>query len=169
MTRSLPGLRYIKNRVINTAKVGDIKSSLCEALGGSVSGIRAEAVNVEHHRAHLGSAFLVTRFEEAVCVSVDGFGDFLSAMWGIGKENKIDIRGWVEFPHSLGVFYTALTQFLGFDKYGDEYKVMGLSAYGEPGYLDEMRRLVKLKPDGTYELDTSYFLITSSHGYGGVK
>lgn len=125
VARSLPGLRYIKNRVINTAKVGDIKSSLCEALGGSVSGIRAEAVNVEHHRAHLGSAFLVTRFEEAVCVSVDGFGDFLSAMWGIGKENKIDIRGWVEFPHSLGVFYTALTQFLGFDKYGDEYKVMG--------------------------------------------
>lgn len=66
-------------------------------------------------------------------------------MVGLGKENKIDVLDMVEFPHSLGVFYSALTQFLGFWNYGDEYKVMGLSAFGEPKYLDEMRQIIKLK------------------------
>ena len=65
-------------------------------------------------------------------VSIDGFGDFSSAMWGVGRGNQgIEIRGSVRFPHSLGLFYTAFTQFLGFPNYGDEYKMMGLSAYGE--------------------------------------
>lgn len=86
-------------------------------------------------------------------------------MAGVGKDNKLKIDGLVEFPHSLGIFYTALTQFMGFWKYGDEYKVMGLSAFGKPVYLDDMRKIVKLKSNGFFKLDTSYFL----HDKEGVE
>jgi len=153
-----PRFSFLKNRLQNVSKVKDIKTSIAEAFKIEASGMKAKVQNVEHHRAHLGSTFLVSPFEVAVCVSVDGFGDFLSAMRGIGKGNKIEIVDWVEYPHSLGIFYTAFTQFLGLPKYGDEYKVMGLSAYGEPVYLSEMRNIVKLKDNGLFELDTSFFL-----------
>jgi carbamoyltransferase len=112
---------------------------------------------VEHHLAHLASCFLVSPFEEAVTVSVDGFGDFASAAWGTGKGTSITMDGRVWFPHSLGVFYQALTQYLGFPHYGDEYKVMGLAPYGVPRVVPEMRRIVFLQDDGTYRLDTIYF------------
>jgi len=112
---------------------------------------------IEHHLAHLSSAFHVSPFEEAVVVSVDGFGDFSSAAWGAGKGKDISIDGRVYFPHSLGMFYQALTQYLGFPHYGDEYKVMGLAPYGKPAFMDAMRRIVRLKPDGAYELDLTYF------------
>ena len=106
---------------------------------------RGKVHRVEHHLAHLASAFLVSPFEEATVVSVDGFGDFASAAWGIGRGTTIDVEGRVYFPHSLGIFYQALTQYLGFPHYGDEYKVMGLAPYGEPAYLAEMRQIVRLQ------------------------
>jgi carbamoyltransferase len=111
---------------------------------------------VEHHRAHLASAFFCSPFEEAAVVSVDGFGDFSSVMWGIGRGNKIDVKGWVQFPHSLGLYYTAITQYLGFLNYGDEYKMMGLGAYGEPRFKEQMRQLVSCRED-QIQLDLSYF------------
>ncbi|HRK62291.1 MAG TPA: carbamoyltransferase C-terminal domain-containing protein, partial [Candidatus Omnitrophota bacterium] len=107
--------------------------------------------------AHLASAFLLSPFSQAVTVSVDGFGDFASTSWGVGNGTKIKIDGRVYFPHSLGVFYQALTQYLGFLNYGDEYKVMGLAPYGEPKYLDEMRKIVLLQADGTFKLNLDYF------------
>ena len=113
--------------------------------------------SVEHHRAHLSSAFYVSPFDEAVIVSVDGFGDFASGAWGVGRGTRIEIQDRVHFPHSLGIFYQALTQFLGFPRYGDEYKVMGLSPCGKPAYLDTMRRMVLLEPGGGYRLDLDYF------------
>jgi carbamoyltransferase len=112
---------------------------------------------VEHHLAHLSSAFHVSPFEEAVVVSVDGFGDFASAAWGVGRGTQLQVDGRVFFPHSLGVFYQAMTQFLGFPHYGDEYKIMGLAPYGEPRYLDHMRRIVLLQEDGSFRLDLRYF------------
>lgn len=112
---------------------------------------------VEHHLAHLSSAFHVSPFREACVVSVDGFGDFASAAWGRGREAAIDVYDRVYFPHSLGIFYQALTQWLGFPHYGDEYKVMGLAPYGEPKYLPEMRRLVQLQDDGGFRLGLEYF------------
>jgi carbamoyltransferase len=118
---------------------------------------RGEVRHVEHHLAHLASAFLVSPFAEAVTVSVDGFGDFASAAWGVGHGSRIEITGRVRFPHSLGVFYQAMTQYLGFPHYGDEYKVMGLAPYGEPRYLNEMRKIVTLQGDGGYRLDLRYF------------
>ncbi|MGC2523171.1 MAG: carbamoyltransferase N-terminal domain-containing protein, partial [Stellaceae bacterium] len=114
--------------------------------------------NVEHHLAHLSSAFYVSPFAEAAVVSVDGFGDFASAAWGIGRGTDIEIAGRVYFPHSLGIFYEALTHYLGFPYYGDEYKVMGLAPYGNPSYLAQMRRIVHLVPDGTFKLDLDYFV-----------
>lgn len=113
--------------------------------------------NVEHHLAHLSSAFHVSPFDDAVVVSVDGFGDFASAAWGIGRGTNIDVSGRVLFPHSLGQFYQALTQYLGFPHYGDEYKVMGLAPYGRPKFSREMDELVNCLPDGTFALNLKYF------------
>jgi len=91
-------------------------------------------------------------------VSVDGFGDFVSTMWGLGKDEDLIVVDQVSFPHSLGLFYLAITQYLGFPHYGDEYKVMGLAPYGEPSAMEEMRRVVHLKPKGKFVLDLDYFL-----------
>jgi carbamoyltransferase len=112
---------------------------------------------VEHHLAHLASCFLVSQFEQAAVVSVDGFGDFSSGAWGVGQGRNIHIQGRVFFPHSLGIFYQALTQYLGFPHYGDEYKVMGLAPYGRPTFLDRMRDIVRLHGNGSYELNLRYF------------
>ena len=112
---------------------------------------------LEHHLSHLSSAFHVSPFDEAIIVSVDGFGDFASACWGVGQSNEIRIDGRVLFPHSLGIFYQAFTQYLGFPHYGDEYKVMGLAPYGLPLVMEDMRKVVILKQDGTFELNLKYF------------
>jgi carbamoyltransferase len=112
---------------------------------------------VEHHLAHLSSAFHVSPFDEAVVVSIDGFGDFASAAWGVGRGASIEREGQVLFPHSLGIFYQAITQYLGFPHYGDEYKVMGLAPYGQLGFVEEMRRIVRVGSDGAYELDLKFF------------
>jgi carbamoyltransferase len=79
-------------------------------------------------------------------------------MWGTGKGSQITVSDQIYFPHSLGIFYNAVTQWLGFPKYGDEGKVMGLAPYGEPKYMDEMRKIVRVQSDGTFELDLDYFV-----------
>lgn len=112
---------------------------------------------VEHHLAHLSSAFHVSPFANAAAVSVDGFGDFTSAAWGTGQGSEIAIEAKVHFPHSLGVFYQALTQYLGFPNYGDEYKVMGLAPYGVPRFTSQLGELIKICPDGRFKLDTRFF------------
>jgi carbamoyltransferase len=119
--------------------------------------IRKKIVNVEHHKAHLASAFFVSPFDESAVLSVDGMGDFTSTMWGMGRGNRMEILGTVHYPHSLGFLYTAITQYLGFQKYGDEYKVMGLSGFGKPEYLTEFRQLIHLKSEGMFELNLEYF------------
>ena len=150
-----PDLKLVLDRVRNQSKRLSIERELEMAFPGDA--FRGKIHRVEHHLAHLASCFLVSPFEEAVTVSVDGFGDFASAAWGRGKGTSITMDGRVWFPHSLGVFYQALTQYLGFPHYGDEYKVMGLAPYGEPRFVPEMRRIVLLQNDGTYRLDTTFF------------
>ena len=154
---------FLKRRLSNYSRISDIKKDLATSLGKSEAEIRAKLVMVEHHRAHLASAFLVSPFEEAAAISIDGFGDFASTMTAVGKGSKIHPLEEVNFPHSLGIFYSALTQFLGFHNYGDEYKMMGLSAFGSPVYSEALRKLVIIKKDGLFELDPSYFL-HDSHG-----
>jgi carbamoyltransferase len=113
--------------------------------------------HIEHHFAHLSSAFHVSPLNDAVVVSIDGFGDFASGAWGIGRGSDISVDGRVFFPHSLGIFYQAITQYLGFPHYGDEYKVMGLAPYGKPSLLPQLRKIVRLQNKGRYALDLGYF------------
>lgn len=155
--RRRPSLGLIRDRLANAAKVGAPLDELARALEVPRERIRARLHPVEHHIAHLASALFVAPFEEAAVVSVDGFGDFLSAMWGRGRGTAIEVTGRVFFPHSLGLFYQAITQFLGFWSYGDEYKVMGFAPYGRPTRMAEMEKLVRLLPDGGYELGLDYF------------
>ena len=153
-----PSLAAIADRLKNAGRVRGVKDDLATAMGVPVNEIRAEVDNVEHHLAHLASAFFVSPFREAAVVSVDGFGDFASAMWGIGRDNKIELADRTYFPHSLGLFYLAITQYLGFPNYGDEYKVMGLAPYGQPTEMEKMRKLLKLHPEGRFELELDYFM-----------
>jgi carbamoyltransferase len=152
-----PCLEAIKGRLSNASKVRDIGALLREQVGDGRPA-KFKVHNVEHHRAHMASSFYVSPFDTAAVVSVDGFGDFVSGMWGSGKGTSISMDDEVTFPHSLGLFYLAMTQYLGFPFYGDEYKVMGLAPYGQPELLDEMRTIVRLKPGGKYELDLDCFL-----------
>ncbi len=145
--------RYVKARLENAARVRDVRSELEAALGGEVA---AELHHVEHHQAHVASAFFVSPFEDAAILSADGFGDFASTMLAEGRGSSFRVLERVLFPHSLGIFYTAVTQWLGFPKYGDEGKVMGLAPYGTPRFLDEMRQLVRAKGD-VFELGLDFF------------
>jgi carbamoyltransferase len=150
-----PDLGLVFDRIKNKKERANVREELARTfLGDSFAG---EVHEVEHHLAHLGSAFLVSPFDDAVVVSVDGFGDFASTAWGLGSGSEIRVEDKVYFPHSLGIFYQALTQYLGFPNYGDEYKVMGLAPYGEPRYMAEMRTIVQLQDDGTYKLNLDYF------------
>ena len=150
-----PNLKFVMDRLRNAKEVTSLEAELALAFPGER--ITGAIHHVEHHLAHLASAFLVSPFEKAVVVSVDGFGDFASAAWGVGRGSAIEVEDKVYFPHSLGIFYQALTQYIGFPHYGDEYKVMGLAPYGEPRFLEQMQRIVNLKSDGSFRLDLPYF------------
>jgi carbamoyltransferase len=152
----------LSSRAANSARIANVEQAL--AAEGIVAREQRQVHFVEHHRAHLASAFFASPFEQAAVISVDGFGDFSSVMWGVGKGNQIEVRGSVSFPHSLGIFYTAFTQFLGFPKYGDEYKMMGLSAYGEPKFAEEVRQVVRTEDDQC-RLNLDYF----THHSKGVE
>jgi len=155
VAQSRPSPALILNRLKNRGARQGVEELLAVAFPGQ--SFRGRLHHIEHHLAHLYSAFYVSPFEEAVVASVDGFGDFASGAWGTGKGNAISISGRAFFPHSLGIFYQAVTQYLGFPHYGDEYKVMGLAPYGTPSFMDEMRRIVRLKDDGSYALDLGFF------------
>lgn len=147
--------QQVVDRVNNRKKVASVEASVLEAVG--TGSLRAAFHTVEHHRAHLASAFFASGFEEAAVLSLDGFGDFVSTMWGQGTDRHIAVLGEVGFPHSLGAMYTAVTQWLGFPKYGDEGKVMGLAAYGDGRKVPELRKLLMLRPDGSFALVLDYF------------
>src|SRR5262252_9211562 len=144
-------------RLANAAKVRDLRDDLATALSDPRPSVTAQIHNIEHHKAHLASSFFVSGFREAALLSIDGFGDFISTMWGCGDGNSIEVLGQVEYPHSAGILYTATTQFLGFPHYGDEGKVMGLAPYGKPKYLAEFREIIKTEEGGRFRLNLDYF------------
>jgi len=152
---NLSGL--IAARLANAAKIRDLRQELEKVLGVAPSE-KVQFHNVEHHKAHMASCFFVSPFERAAILSIDGFGDFISTMWGTGQGNRIDVLGQVEYPHSAGAVYTATSQYLGFTKYGDEGKVMGLAPYGQPRYLDEFRDIIRTDNGGGFKLNLDYFL-----------
>jgi len=155
--KNLVSFKALKDRLANTRKVISIKSELADVFQISEESIKAEIINVEHHRAHMASAFFASPFEESALLSIDGFGDFTSTMIGVGKGTKIEVLDSVIYPHSVGVFYTAFTQYLGFENYGDEYKVMGLSPYGNATMVDKIKDVIIFKDDGLFEINKKYF------------
>jgi carbamoyltransferase len=149
-----PSPRLLLNRWRNRRQVAQIAEELRALPGRPFAG---SIEYVEHHLAHLASAFFPSPFREATVVSVDGFGDFASAAWGCGHESSLSLDGRVLFPHSLGIFYQAMTQYLGFPHYGDEYKLMGLAAYGNSSCRGEVEKLLSLRQDGSFALELNYF------------
>jgi carbamoyltransferase len=152
--RRRPSLAAVQDRLKNLRHVSDLPARLGHVGAGSFGGT---VHNVEHHRAHAASAFYCSPFEEAACLTVDGFGDFLSSLSAVGRGSRLEILDQVMFPHSLGILYTAVTQFLGFPAYGDEYKVMALASFGRPAFLEKMRKIVRLEEDGRFETDVDFF------------
>ncbi len=158
------GMRAIRNRLDNARQV----SSLAKEFANHFSFVDEAAIEskihyVEHHRAHLASSFFASPFEDAALLSIDGSGDFTTTMLGAGLGARIDVLDSIDFPHSIGVFYSAFTQYLGFPHYGDEYKVMGLAPYGKPSYVDKLKDIVHLTNDGLFRLDLSYFRVTQGN------
>jgi carbamoyltransferase len=149
--------KLVKDRLANVAKVRGVDEALAAALGVERKALRAKFHAVEHHKSHISSAFFVSGFEEAACLSIDGFGDFVSTMRGVGRDRKLEILDRIEFPHSAGLFYTAVTQFIGFHRYGEEWKMMGLAPYGKPLYVEQLRRVIRPIADGHFELALDYF------------
>src|SRR5450432_2939812 len=147
--------KLVKDRLANVAKVRGVQETLATALG--VGQLRARLHNVEHHKSHIASSFFASPFEEAACLSIDGFGDFVSTMRAVGRDRGIEVLDRIEFPHSAGLLYTAVTQFIGFHKYGEEWKMMGLAPYGRPTYVDKLRQLIHPVDDGRFELNLDYF------------
>jgi carbamoyltransferase len=147
---------FARERAKVLAKFKGIPEALAQAFDTDPAKLGAKFHRVEHHQAHLASAFFVSPFERAALLSADGLGDFASTMWGSGSGNRMKIDGAIAFPHSLGLFYSAVTQYLGFLKFGDEYKVMGLAAYGEAEQLEAFRDIVRANGDG-FRLGLDYF------------
>src|SRR4030095_8752888 len=149
-----PHPKLVQQKIHNLRSAASVQEKLQQTDGIE---IKAQMHHVEHHLAHLASSYLVSGFKEAACISIDGFGDFTSTPFGFGEGANVKIDSRVYFPHSLGIFYSALTQFLGFPHYGDEYKVMGLAPYGDPNYIDQLREVLRIQTDGTFRLNLRDF------------
>lgn len=149
--------KLVRDRLANVSKVRSLGDHVANALGIDPRRFAAKIHNVEHHKSHMASAFFVSPFDEAACLSIDGFGDFVSTMRGHGRDRDLEVLDRVEFPHSAGLFYTAITQFLGFHRYGEEWKMMGLAPYGQPRYVTELKQVIRAVDGGQFELNLDYF------------
>lgn len=155
----MPG--FVRSRAKVLAKFTGVREALASSFDIGAGEIKAQFHRIEHHQAHLASTFFVSPFERGALLSADGLGDFASTMWGVGEGNHMRIAGSVGFPHSLGLYYTAVTQYLGFLKFGDEYKVMGLAAYGEPEQMAAFRDILRFGEDGNsngFRLGLDHFI-----------
>ena len=150
-----PSINLIFKRFIKKKKYNSIEEIINQEFNNEK--FIGKINHIEHHYAHLSSAFHVSPYDESCVLSVDGFGDFASTAWGYGLNTDINIDNKIFFPHSLGIFYQALTQFLGFKNYGDEYKIMGLAPYGKPKYVEKLREIISIKNKGNFELNLNYF------------
>jgi carbamoyltransferase len=156
---SMPSFAW--KRTKDNSRFSEIPETLEGALQCDPKFLKAKIHRMEHHRAHMASTYFVSPFDDAAIFSIDSLGDFASCMWGSGQGNRMTQDGVISFPHSLGMYYSAVSQYLGFPKFGDEYKVMGLAAYGEPEFLDEFRQILrydKKKGDSDFRLDLKYFI-----------
>jgi len=151
-----PSFRSIVDRLQRQGKSLSLRQQLAETCGVAESVVQAQIHNIEHHDAHIACGYLLSPFDSAAILSIDGMGDFVSTVTARGEGFEVAKFDEVFYPHSLGFLYNALTIYLGFPNYGDEYKVMGLAPYGEPEYVDELREIIV--PKGrTFELNLDYF------------
>jgi carbamoyltransferase len=150
-----PYFNFYLQRFKNLNKKKNILQILNDNFGGLNN--HCKLINIDHHLSHLASAYYDSPFENSVNLSVDAFGNFSSVSWGLARNNVLKIDERILFPHSLGIFYEAFTQFLGFHNFGDEYKVMGLSSYGKPTENHKLKNIINLKKKGKFELNIKYF------------
>jgi carbamoyltransferase len=151
---------FARERMKVLTKFTGIPEALALAFDADQRTLAAKFHRVEHHQAHLASSFFVSPFERAALLSADGLGDFASTMWGAGSGNRMNIDDAVAFPHSLGLFYSGVTQYLGFPKFGDEYKVMGLAAYGQAEQMEAFREILRFDAHSSgngFRLGLDYF------------
>ena len=151
-------IKFLIEKISNKNQKKDILNLILSETNSGQFNKNCKLIQVEHHLAHVASAFYDSSYDEAVNLSVDGFGDFASLTWGKGIKHKIKIDHKILFPHSLGIFYEAFTQFLGFHNYGDEYKIMGLSSYGKPTECEKISKVIKKKNDHEFFLNLEYFI-----------
>ncbi|MGA2743093.1 MAG: carbamoyltransferase C-terminal domain-containing protein [Candidatus Sulfotelmatobacter sp.] len=137
-------------------KMRDVRSLLAKALDVDSTQLRFQEHHVEHHIAHIASAYYCSPWEKAAGFSYDGSGDFVSTMMARCENNEIEVLDRVFLPHSLGSFYTMICEFIGYSQYGDEGKVMGLAPYGKDTFCSEIGKIVTPK-NGGFHLDLSYF------------
>ncbi|MGA2002264.1 MAG: carbamoyltransferase C-terminal domain-containing protein [Terriglobales bacterium] len=148
-------LNFIKMRQ-RKESMRDVRALLAQALDVDAASLKFQEHHVEHHLAHIASAYYCCPWDRAAGFSYDGSGDFVSTMMARCEGNNIYILDRVFLPHSLGSFYTMICDFIGYRKYGDEGKVMGLAPYGKDAYVDEIRKVVTLK-NGSFQLNMSHF------------
>ena len=147
-------LKQIRDRIKNANQITSVSQQIKKIVGNNII-----LHNIEHHRAHLSYAYVTSNFKECSLLSIDGFGDFVSTAWGFSRGGNIKIDKRIFFPHSVGIFYTALTQYLGFSGYGEEYKVMALASYGTPRYLEIFSKIITKTRSG-FKLSPRYFMHT---------
>jgi len=162
--RNRPSLGAVVDRLKRQGKTLGLEEQFAAAVGLEASGLRAKFHRIEHHQTHVAAGFLISPFEESSVLSVDGMGDFTSTLTAQAKGSDWQEFDRVFFPHSIGFLYSAVTMYLGFPYYGDEYKVMGLAPYGEPEFADFFRKMIFPKGD-TFELNLDYF----THHKQGIK
>ena len=126
-----------------------------------LKGYKGEIIFPEHHLSHAAHAFYTSPFDKAAFLTVDGVGEWTTTSFGYAKDNEINLIRDIRWPHSLGLFYSAFTYFLGFKVNEGEYKLMGLSAYGKPKYYELiLEKLIDVKDDGSFHLNMTYFAYT---------
>lgn len=150
--------KLARQRLENRANIKDIPELVAQACEIPRDRLGAKVHHIEHHLCHIASTFLTSDFDKAAILSIDGMGDFASMVTAVGEGNHFKVLDRTYFPHSLGIFYTAVCQFIGYDRYGDEGKVMGLAPYGKPTFLEDMRDIVQLEDDGQFSLNLDYFI-----------
>ena len=147
-------IRKFNNRLKNLKKINSLDKEFENYFGEKLNN---KVILIDHHLAHASSSVTMSKFDECNYITLDGFGDFVSTTIGTYNNGQLKKFKEVQFPHSMGLFYTAITQYLGFKKYGDEYKVMGLSSYGKPIYKDKIYELINYDKKNLFKLNLNYF------------
>ena len=147
-------LKKLSNRISNLRKINSLEDEFEKNFGVKLN---KKVVLVDHHLSHAASSIYMSKYDSCNYITIDGFGDFLSTTIGTFTYHKINKLDEVQFPHSMGLFYTAITQFLGFKKYGDEYKIMGLSSYGKPSYVSQIERIISYDEKNLFKLNLDFF------------